>query len=101
MHLGASHPENARHPELRVPSDVASMFLDEPQERKHGRLGVLVARHDFPGFAFELGQLQRSSSPPIMFTEPKVGIRSASMSPSSSLWRADMMAKQGGRHRNR
>ena len=36
-----------------------------------------------------------------MFTEPKVGMMSDTMSPSRSLGSADMMAKQGGRHRNR
>src|SRR5213078_5351127 len=43
----------------------------------------------------------RSSSPPIMFTEPNVGMRSATIPPSIIRWRAAIGGRHGGRQRTR
>ena len=43
----------------------------------------------------------RSSSPPIMLTEPKVGTMSATMPPSSIRWSAAIGGRHGGRQRTR
>ena len=45
--------------------------------------------------------LHRSSSPPIMFTEPNVGTRSATISPLIIRCSAATGGRHGGRHRTR
>ena len=100
-HVGDGHPEQAAHPELGLRRHVAGALLHEPQEGQHGCPWLVVALNDFPGLWFERCEVHRSSSPPIMLTDPNVGVRSAIMSPIRSLGRADMMAKHGGRTRTR
>src|SRR5215813_269002 len=89
------------NPSLCLRGDVALVLLDEPQERQHGCLWVFVAAQDLCSFPFEVWKFHLSSSPPIILTDPKVGIMSAIMSPVRILCRADMIAKQGGRTRTR
>src|SRR5205807_242555 len=47
------------------------------------------------------GVAHRSSSPPIMLTEPNVGIMSATISPTIIRWSAASGGRHGGRHRTR
>src|SRR5207245_1939908 len=51
--------------------------------------------------AVALALAHRSSSPPIMLTEPNVGIRSATISPTIIRWSAASGGRHGGRHRTR
>src|SRR5262249_60756072 len=105
----APPPARARpHPPPRAPDPGRalrgdfSLFLPrEPQQRQHRRLGVFVAAQDFFRLTLEVGKFHRSSSPPIILTDPKVGIMSAIISPVRILVRADMIAKHGGRTRTR
>src|SRR5262245_1328185 len=88
-------------PAFALRRDVARVFLDEPQQRQHGRPRLVVTFDNFPGLGLERCEVHRSSSPPIMLIDPNVGVRSAIMSPTRSLGSADMMAKHGGRTRTR
>src|SRR5207245_6510820 len=99
--MGDSHSQEGSHPELSGRRDVAEILLDQPQEREHRCPWLVVAGDDFPGLWFERCEVHRSSSPPIMLTDPNVGVRSAIMSPMTSRGSADMMAKHGGRTRTR
>ncbi len=100
-YVGDSHAHETSHPELSVRGDMAEVLLHQPQQGQHGRPRLVVALDDLPGLWFERCEVHRSSSPPIMLTDPNVGVTSAIMSPMMSLGRADMMAKQGGRTRTR
>src|SRR2546425_2653246 len=100
-HMGDSHPHQAPDPELSLRGDMTEVLLDQPQERQHGCPWLVIALDNFPGLCLEGREVHRSSSPPIMLTDPNVGVMSAIMSPIKSFGRADMMAKQGGRTRTR
>src|SRR5437773_10881481 len=98
-HMRNGRAEVAPHPEFSFRGNMAEVLLDQPQERQHGCARLVVALNNFPGSSVELCEVHRSSSPPIMLTDPKVGVKSAIMSPTTSFGRADMMAKHGGRTR--
>ena len=53
-HVGACDTQGAAHPGFPLPGDVALAFLDEPQERQHGRARLLVPRDDLLGLGFQL-----------------------------------------------
>ncbi len=100
-HVGDGRSHEGADPALRLGRDPAEVFLHEPEEGKSRRAALVVALKDFFRFRFEFGEVHRSSSPPIMFTEPNVGTTSAIIPPTRSFGSADMMAKQGGRTRTR
>ncbi len=100
-HVGDRDAQMASDPELRLGRNMTELPLHQPQERQHRRPWLVVSLDDFPCVRVELCEIHRSSSPPIMLTDPNVGVRSAIMSPTRSLGRADMMAKHGGRTRTR
>ncbi len=90
--------------------NVAVFLLKEPQDFENGRAFGFVTRHDVVGFLFDFGTeyfflnvflSHRSSSPPIILTEPKVGMMSARVPPLSIKGRAAIITKQGGRTRTR
>lgn len=91
----------AADPELSLGRDMTELRLHQPQQRQHRRAWLVVSLDDFPCLRVQRVEIHRSSSPPIMLTDPNVGVRSAIMSPMRSLGRADMMAKHGGRTRTR
>ncbi len=100
-HVRDRKPKMASDPELRLGRNMTELRLHQPQERQHRRPWLVVSLDDFPCLWVERVEIHRSSSPPIMLTDPNVGVRSAIMSPTRSLGRADMIAKQGGRTRTR
>ena len=53
-HVGDRHSKFAPDPGLGVRGDPALVFLDEPQQRQHGGLRVLVAPYNLVGFAFKV-----------------------------------------------
>src|SRR6266700_770197 len=99
--MGNRHTQKAPHPKLGFGGDITQILLDQPQERQRGRARLIIAPDDLLGLRSERSEVHRSSSPPIMLTDPNVGVTSAIMPPMSSLGRADMIAKQGGRTRTR
>src|SRR5712691_5198122 len=100
-HMGDSQAYEASHPEFSLRGDMTEVLLDQPQERQHGCPRLVIALDNFPGLWFERCEVHRSSSPPIMLTDPNVGVTSPIMSPMRSFGRADIIAKQGGRTRTR
>src|SRR6185503_2860764 len=75
--MGDSQPYETSHPEFSLGGDMAEGLLNEPQQGQHGRPRLVVALDNLPGLWFERCEGHRSSSPPIMFTEPNVGVTSA------------------------
>src|SRR5439155_475574 len=97
------------HPDvlLGLERDVAERLLRHVEHRQERGPRVRIERLE----ATDLGELRvgkrdgagthRSSSPPIMFTEPNVGMRSATIWPSIIRWSAAIGGKHGGRQRTR
>ena len=96
--------ENLGHVLLSFGGDVTQLLLHQvkggEQSRSPSGIDLEQGLQALPSLPGEL-ETQRSSSPAIMLTDPKVGTMSAIWSPSRMLERAAMMGKQGGRQRTR
>ena len=92
------------HVLLAFGGDVSQLLLHQVERGEQGgppgRIDLEEGLQALPSLPGEL-EAQRSSSPAIMLTDPKVGMMSAIWSPSRMLERAAMMGKQGGWHRTR
>ena len=106
-------PNSSATADLDLERDVPEGFLGQAEDGQERRLAVRIERLEPPDLR-DLGlreahrgpggrrrRAHRSSSPPIMLTEPKVGTMSATMPPSSIRWSAAIGGRHGGRQRTR
>ena len=114
--VGGRHLEQLGHVDLDLGRDEPEGLLGHPEHGEQRRLPLRVERLEAPHLG-ELGvrepdrprgrpggrrrRAHRSSSPPIMLTDPKVGTMSATIPPSSMRWSAAIGGRHGGRHRTR
>ena len=92
-----AHPTVGRHRQPRVPAVVRDLDPGAP-----GGAHDAVPGFDRDFLVIDLDRShQRSHSPPIMLTEPKVGMMSASMSPITICRAPCRLNQQGGRTRTR